>query len=87
VSPDASANLDLEAYTYALPPAHIAQHPPAERDAGRLMLLDRGDGSVGPTAPFPADVGDNILVTFEAEDQLSSACVVLAVGQPSPCGQ
>ena len=47
MSPDDSATLDLEAYAYDLPPTHIAQHPPAERDAGRLMLLDRDDGSVG----------------------------------------
>ena len=39
--------IDLEAYAYALPPAHIAQHPPAERDAGRLMLLARADGGIG----------------------------------------
>ncbi len=39
--------IDLEAYAYALPPAQIAQHPPAERDAGRLMLLGRTDGRIG----------------------------------------
>jgi S-adenosylmethionine:tRNA ribosyltransferase-isomerase len=38
--------IDLEAYAYALPPAHIAQHPPAERDAGRLMLLARADAGI-----------------------------------------
>jgi S-adenosylmethionine:tRNA ribosyltransferase-isomerase len=46
LSPDESPTLDLEAYAYALPPARIAQHPPAERDAGRLMLLARADGGV-----------------------------------------
>ena len=47
MSPDDSPPLDLDAYAYALPPERIAQHPPAERDAGRLMLLGRSDGHIG----------------------------------------
>ncbi len=35
---------DLAAFDFALPPELIAQHPPAERDGGRLMLLDRETG-------------------------------------------
>jgi len=37
---------DLSRFDFALPAEQIAQHPPAERDGGRLMLLDRNDGSV-----------------------------------------
>jgi S-adenosylmethionine:tRNA ribosyltransferase-isomerase len=37
---------DLAAFDFALPPEQIAQHPPAERDGGRLMLLDRARGSI-----------------------------------------
>lgn len=34
-------------FDYHLPPALIARHPAAERDASRLMLLDRRAGTVG----------------------------------------
>jgi len=40
------------------------------------------DGSVGPTASFPAEEGDEIVVTFELEEQLSSICVFLSVSGP-----
>jgi S-adenosylmethionine:tRNA ribosyltransferase-isomerase len=40
-------NVDaLSQFDFALPSQQIAQHPPAERDGGRLMLLDRKTGSV-----------------------------------------
>ncbi len=35
----------LELFDYALPPAQIAQHPLPERDAARLMVLDRSGES------------------------------------------
>ena len=37
---------DLSQFDFALAAEQIAQHPPAERDGGRLMLLDRNTGSV-----------------------------------------
>lgn len=37
---------DLCQFEFALAAEQIAQHPPAERDGGRLMLLDRNTGSV-----------------------------------------
>jgi S-adenosylmethionine:tRNA ribosyltransferase-isomerase len=40
--PDA---IDLDAYDFALPPARIAQDPPAERDGARLLRLARADGA------------------------------------------
>jgi len=36
-----NASVDLDAYDYELPPERIAQHPPAERDGGRLLVLER----------------------------------------------
>jgi S-adenosylmethionine:tRNA ribosyltransferase-isomerase len=36
----------LSTYDYLLPPELIAQHPLAERDASRLMVLDRSTGSL-----------------------------------------
>jgi S-adenosylmethionine:tRNA ribosyltransferase-isomerase len=38
--------LDLDAYDYPLPPEQIAQHPPAERDGGRLLALDRRSAAI-----------------------------------------
>lgn len=32
---------ELDAYDFALDPAQIAQHPPTERDGGRLLVLER----------------------------------------------
>jgi S-adenosylmethionine:tRNA ribosyltransferase-isomerase len=42
--------LELADYEYALPPEAIAQHPPAERDGGRLMMLGRKDGVLAHSA-------------------------------------
>jgi S-adenosylmethionine:tRNA ribosyltransferase-isomerase len=42
----------LEDFDYELPPEQIAQYPLAGRDDSRLMVLDRGEGSVR-TGVFP----------------------------------
>jgi len=49
-----------------------------------LGIIDtaRGDGSVGPTARFPADIGDQIQITFELDDQLAGICVPMTEGTP-----
>jgi len=39
------AEIDLADYDYPLPPESIAQHPTAERDGARLLVLDRSAGS------------------------------------------
>jgi S-adenosylmethionine:tRNA ribosyltransferase-isomerase len=41
---------DLADFDFELPPERIAQHPPAERDGGRLMTLDRNRGTIGHSA-------------------------------------
>jgi hypothetical protein len=40
-------------------------------------------GTVGPTSPFAAALGDHIVVTYETEEQLVTTCAVLAAGTPS----
>ena len=48
------------------------------RDQGQGIIdTARADGSVGPTAPVPAVSGDQIVVTFDADGEATSACVVL----------
>jgi hypothetical protein len=52
------------------------------RDTGRgIITTADGDGAVAPTEPFPAQEGDEIVVSFELESQLASTCVRLRNGQ------
>jgi len=41
------------------------------------------DGSVGPTQPLPAMLGNQIVVTFQHDDQSVSTCIKLRDGQQS----
>jgi hypothetical protein len=43
----------------------------------------RADGSVGPTLPFPAAVGDSVIVSFARNEQTVSSCIVLRQGRQS----
>jgi hypothetical protein len=54
------------------------------RDQG-VGIIDtaRDDGSVGPTMPFPAIEGDDVLVTFEADDTVGRRCVEVHDGPSS----
>lgn len=53
------------------------------RDAGvGVIATADGNGAVGPTAPFPAALGDQIAVTFETEEYVVSTCVILREGTP-----
>ena len=54
------------------------------RDVGQgVITTAENDGSVLMTEPFPALEGDEIVVTFETESQLSSTCVTIRDGQSS----
>lgn len=54
------------------------------RDQGLGVIeTARQNGSVGPTRPFAASLGDEIVITFELESQLASTCVVLQEGRSS----
>ena len=54
------------------------------RDKGVGIISNaNGDGGVGPTAPVAATLGDQIVVSFEREDQTVSTCIKLREGQQS----
>src|SRR5690606_14639456 len=49
----------------------------------------RPDGRVGPTRPVAAQIGDEIVVSFQLEDQMASRCIRLRNGAQDPnayCG-
>jgi hypothetical protein len=55
------------------------------RDRGLGVIeATRPDGSVGPTQPVRAVIGDPIVVTFQREDLTVSTCVRLRNGTQSP---
>lgn len=54
------------------------------REVGEgVITTAAADGSVKQTPPFPAMVGDEVIVTFETEGQLSSTCVTMRDGRSS----
>lgn len=51
------------------------------RDKGEGVIRDANpDGSVGPTQPLRADLGDQMVVSFQRDDQTASTCVRLKDG-------
>jgi hypothetical protein len=60
------------------------------RDQGiGIIETARPDGSVGPTQPLSARVNEQIVVSFQLEDQTVSRCIRLRDGQQDPtnyCG-
>jgi len=48
-----------------------------------IITTARADGSVGPTQPFPAELGDNVAITIENDAVQASRCVVVRQGIPS----
>jgi len=56
----------VSAYDYTLPESLIADHPPAERDGARMMVLDRASGSISHrfVREFPGFVDDGDLVVL-----------------------
>jgi hypothetical protein len=54
------------------------------RDRGLgIIEATRPDGSVGPTQPVRAALGEQVVVTFQREDQTVSTCVRLRNGTQS----
>lgn len=54
------------------------------RDRGLGVIEDAHlDGSVGPTPPLRAELGEQIVVSFERADQTVSTCIKLREGQQS----
>jgi hypothetical protein len=51
------------------------------RDRGEGVIESaKSDGSVGPTAPVAAAIGEQIVVSFQREDQTVSTCIRLREG-------
>jgi S-adenosylmethionine:tRNA ribosyltransferase-isomerase len=65
---------DLSRFDFALPSEQIAQHPPDERDGGRLMHLDRRTGSVehSEIRALPALLRDGDLLVTNATRVLAA---------------
>ena len=54
------------------------------RDAGQgIITVADPSGQVAPTTPFPAQEGDEVVVTFELDSQIASTCVRLRDGRSS----
>lgn len=52
------------------------------REVGEgIITTAESDGTVSETAPFPAILGDEIVITFDTGADLSSTCVTIANGQ------
>lgn len=55
------------------------------RDKGKgIIEVANADGSVGPTEPVRADLGDQIVVSFQRDDQTASTCIRLRDGAQDP---
>ena len=55
------------------------------RDLGvGVIQAANADGSIGPTQPFPAMVGNQVVVSIQLHDQTESACVRIKEGAPDP---
>ena len=51
------------------------------RDKGEGVIKNANfDGSVGPTQPLRADLGDQMVVSFQRDEQTASTCVRLKDG-------
>jgi len=51
------------------------------RDKGEGVIRNANpDGSVGPTQPLRADLGDQMVVSFQRDDQTASTCIRLKDG-------
>jgi hypothetical protein len=54
------------------------------RTQGRGVIeVARPDGSIGPTAPFPAVIDDEVSITIDTEEQAVSLCVIVREGTPT----
>jgi S-adenosylmethionine:tRNA ribosyltransferase-isomerase len=56
----------IEDFDYELPSGQIAQHPPAERDGARMLVMGRSDGQLTDRlfSEFPALLRGNELLVF-----------------------
>jgi S-adenosylmethionine:tRNA ribosyltransferase-isomerase len=69
-----AAERGLDAWDFALPPERIAQHPPAERDAARMLVLPRRDGAPrhAGVRDLPGELREGDLLVVNATRVLSA---------------
>jgi hypothetical protein len=54
------------------------------RTLGTGIIEDvKADGSIGPTTPVAAQLGNSLVISIENDDQTVSTCVLLREGTPS----
>jgi len=73
--------------TFSYPPDHNYENSIVyvynlDRGVG-IIEASRADGSVGPTRPVSASLGQQIVVTFQRGDQSMSTCIRLRNGPQS----
>ena len=73
-------------FTYAANGAYVGCYATVfDRNTGRSVgQLTESDGSVSPTLPLPATLGDNIVVSIECDKQTVATCIVLREGAQDP---
>ena len=49
-----------------------------------VFQLANDDGSIGPTLPLPAMLGDQVVVSIQNTEQTVSSCIVLKEGAQDP---
>ncbi|MEO8700808.1 MAG: hypothetical protein ABI867_12235 [Kofleriaceae bacterium] len=95
IPPPDPGKMTFQVDTTGPTPQAVFTYEPEANYIGSIVFIynrDRGvgiienaaaDGSVGPTAPVEAAVGEEVVITFEREDQTVSTCVRLREGAQS----
>ena len=53
------------------------------RAGSGIITTAAADGSVAPTSPFPAALGDQVVITFEQDNDAVATCIRLRQGHQS----
>ena len=96
IPPPDPAKMDFQVTVTGTESTAVFQYPPTTSYKGGISYLynralGQGliwacnpDGSIGPTGPLTAHVGDEIVVSVQVNDQTDSSCIVLRNGAQDP---